>query len=133
MTLTESGRAGVGGETHHVGTETRVKSLLVPELFHRDERADEGGYVANVVQSDGMNPRLVISDTGAKIADQGGFVLCPVGIDKEVVACAEIGEMASVGVSMEGAATVDDGGDGPDLATVWTDERRQRGVSSQRR
>ena len=130
MTLTESGRAGVGGETHHVGTETRVKSLLVPELFHRKERADEGGYVANVAQSDGMDPKLAICDADAKIADQGGFVLCPVGIDKEVVARTEIGEVASIGVSMEGAAAVDDGGDGPDLATVSMDERRQRGVSS---
>ena len=69
-----------------------------------------------------MSPKLAICNADTKIADQGGFVLGPVGIDKEVVACAEIGEMASVGVSMEGAAAVDDGGDGTDLATVWPDE-----------
>ena len=80
-----------------------------------------------------MSPKLAICNADTKIADQGGFVLGPVGIDKKVVARTEIGEVAPIGVSMEGAATVDDGGDGSGLATVSIDERRQCGVSSQRR
>ena len=70
-----------------------------------------------------MDPKLAICDADAKIADQGGFVLGPVGIDKEVVARTEIGEVAPIGVSVKGAAAVDDGGDGPGLATVSMDER----------
>ena len=69
-----------------------------------------------------MSAGLAVPGVDVKVSDQVCPVLDPLCIDKNVSALSQVGKVFAIGVSMEGAAAVDDGGDGTDLATVWPDE-----------